>query len=102
MELDHHAECYKRLIADGWIVAATSYRREGVIIKDAMDDIVNLRACILRRYPHRSPRLVLLEGQSMGGGICTRLAERRGDLFHGVLAVGAALLTRKDQQSEGG
>lgn len=43
--------------------------------------------------------MVLLEGQSMGGGICTRLAEREPALFDGVLAIGAALMTRKDQQS---
>lgn len=99
VELDRQGECYNRLVGEGWIVAATSYRREGVIIRDAMEDIKNLRLFISQRYGSRRTSMVILEGQSMGGGIATRLAEREPGLFDGVLGVGAALLTRKDRQS---
>jgi pimeloyl-ACP methyl ester carboxylesterase len=102
VELEPNAECYRRLLAEGWIVAASSYRREGVIIKDAMDDLKNLRQVIVERYCNTcipAPRCVILEGQSMGGGICTRLAEREPQLFNAVLCVGAALMTRTDQQT---
>jgi hypothetical protein len=36
VELDMKQGVYARLVAEGWIVAATSYRREGVILHDAM------------------------------------------------------------------
>lgn len=98
VELDTDGSCYQRLLEDGWIIAATSYRRTGVILKDAMDDVINLRCWVARRYGQ--PHLVLLEGQSMGGAICTLLSEREPLLFDGVLGVGAALMTRKDRQSE--
>jgi hypothetical protein len=69
-----------------------------VIIRDAMRDVCNVHAFVTRRYA-AAPTMCILEGQSMGGAIVTRLAERRCDLFAGVLAVGAALMTRADRQS---
>jgi hypothetical protein len=98
-ELDVEGECYQRLLCSGWMIASTSYRRNGVIIHDAMEDIKNLRNFIVSRY-QRIPNLCILEGQSMGGGICTRLAEREPGLFHGLLAIGAALMTREDKQTQ--
>jgi hypothetical protein len=40
----------KSLLDSGWIVAATSYRRNGLIIKDAIYDIDSLRQYIVNRF----------------------------------------------------
>ena len=57
----------------GWIVAMSSYRREGLIVADAIKDVNNLRnlICNQRGYPY----WVILEGRSMGGAISTYIAE---------------------------
>lgn len=59
----------------GWIVAMTSYRREGLIVSDAIKDVNNLRnfICNERGYPY----WVVLEGRSMGGA-CLCLSVMRG------------------------
>lgn len=98
VELKSDDLCYAKLLSHGWIVAATSYRREGVILCDAITDILNLREFIADRYG--KPRHVVLEGQSMGGMIVTLIAENYPQYFSGILAVGAALQTRKDKMSE--
>uniref|UniRef100_A0A6S8BXN8 Serine aminopeptidase S33 domain-containing protein n=1 Tax=Aplanochytrium stocchinoi TaxID=215587 RepID=A0A6S8BXN8_9STRA len=87
--------CYHRLVSEGWLVAATSYRRDGVIILDAMRDIINLRDFIVKRYG-QEPTKVIVEGQSMGGAIATLLAENSPEKIDGVVAVGAALNWRRD------
>lgn len=96
-ELDLKGTCYQELLKEGWMIAGTSYRRTGVVIKDSQEDVLELREFICRRYS--LPRLVLLEGQSMGGAIATLMAERYPELVHGVLAVGAALNWRRDKMS---
>jgi pimeloyl-ACP methyl ester carboxylesterase len=91
---DHLA--YKTLLAEGWMIAKTSYRRNGMIIADAIADLENLRAHIAKQ--HAPPELVLLEGDSMGGLIVTLIAERVPDdprLYHGAVAVGASLQSRE-------
>jgi len=74
VDLDPLHPFYRGVLEQGWLVAATSYRRDGVIIRDAMDDVDNLRAEVARRFGE--PDCVILEGRSMGGAICTLLAER--------------------------
>lgn len=92
---DHAA--YKKLTDEGWIVAATSYRRNGVILADAMKDLDNLRAEIVRRVGQ--PERVIVEGDSMGGAIAVLLAEREPELpeprYQGVIAVDPALALRE-------
>lgn len=82
-----NAELLKR----GWALATTSYRRNGVIVDDAIEDVLNLRLEAVRLLG--APKLVVVEGSSMGGGIATLLAESRhaGNGFDGVVAIGAAL-----------
>jgi hypothetical protein len=87
---------YKALLAEGWIVAKTSYRRNGIIIDDAIADLDALRSFIAEKYGQ--PDRVLLEGESMGGLIVTLMAERNRDstptgkaLYTGAVAIGAAL-----------
>ena len=73
----------------------TSYRREGVVVGDAMEDVVNLRQHIESAYGHIE--LALLEGRSMGGGIATLLCEQRPDLFQGAYCCGAAMQMEHDK-----
>ncbi len=80
---------YQELAQRGWVIAATSYRRNGLIVADGLADVLALRAEIARRFGE--PRRVVLHGESMGGAIATLLLEREPKKFAGALAVGAAL-----------
>lgn len=86
---------YKTLVDEGWIVAKTSFRRNGIIVADAVLDLENLRAEIVRRFG--KPTRVLIEGESMGGFIAMLIAERLPEetpLFNGVVAIDPALAMR--------
>ena len=74
-------------------MAKTSYRRNGMIIRDAIADLENLRAHIAATCGE--PRRVVLEGDSMGGAIVTLIAEQFAGHFQGAVAVGAALQSRE-------
>ena len=80
---------YRALIDEGWIVAKTSYRRNGMIVADAIADIHSLRQQIEKQ--HGKPDRVLVLGESMGGLIVTLIAERDSTYYAGALAFGAAL-----------
>lgn len=97
---DHLA--YKTLLDEGWIVAKTSYRRNGLIVADAIADLDALREHIEQTYGR--PDRVLLEGESMGGLIVTLMAEREPlepAHYHGAVAIGAALHVREPNSSSG-
>jgi pimeloyl-ACP methyl ester carboxylesterase len=83
----------KTLVAEGWIVAKTSYRRNGLVIADGLADLDALRAHIAQE--HGAPTRVLLEGESMGGLIVTLAAEREPALYAGAIAIGAALAIKE-------
>lgn len=97
--LDPGRPLYAELLGRGWMIATSSYRRNGVIIQDAVEDLGLLRAHIAERYGE--PRRVLVMGDSMGGVIATLMAEKFQDRYDGVLAVGAAL-NRVDTGEPGG
>ena len=83
---------YQTLLEEGWIVAKTSYRRNGTIIADAIADLDALRDHIEKKFG--TPDRVLLEGESMGGIIVTLMAERTPEeprRYAGAVAIGAAL-----------
>lgn len=97
---------YKMLLDEGWIVAKTSYRRNGLIVADALADLDALRAHIARA--DGEPERVLVEGESMGGFIATLIAERTPDYndrglpaYTGVVAIGAALSVREPNSTLG-
>lgn len=96
VELDLDQTAHGELLANGWIIAATAYRRNGMIIADAMTDLTLLCEHIEETYGPLA--MVLLEGQSMGGAIVTHLAERRPEHFHGAVAIGAALQVEDPEQ----
>lgn len=79
----------RALLAEGWVVALTGYRRNGVVVRDAITDLDNLRAHVART--HGRPQRTYLMGDSMGGLIVTRIAEMQPEHYDGAVAVGAAL-----------
>lgn len=93
---------YRTLLEAGWIVAKTSYRRNGMIIVDAIADLDALRSHIEKKYG--PPERVLIEGESMGGLIATLIAERElkdPPLYAGAIAIGAALDARENGATTG-
>lgn len=78
------------LLKEGWMVAATSYRRNGIFVTDGAADLNDLIDFISRE--HGRPERTYLTGASMGGKIAVKLAEGTPGRFDAVLAVGAALL----------
>lgn len=92
-------QAYASLLNNGWIVAKTSYRRNGIIIADAISDLDNLTAKITELYG--APKKVIVKGDSMGGTIATLLSERGGSPYHGLIAIGAALDLREERGSTG-
>jgi pimeloyl-ACP methyl ester carboxylesterase len=94
---------YRTLLEEGWMVAKTSYRRNGLIVADAIADLDALRTHIADTFG--APTRVLLEGESMGGLIVTLMAERHTvepRVYHGAVAIGAALQVREPNSSTSG
>ncbi len=91
---------YQTLLDEGWLVAKTSYRRNGLIVADAIADLEALRAHIAATFGPLER--VLLEGESMGGLIVTLMAERTTAsprLYHAAIAIGAALAAREPESA---
>ena len=91
-KLDPDDPAYARLLAEGWIVAASGYRRNGTIVRDAIADLNALRDHIVAT--DGAPSLVLLLGESMGGLIVTLMAENEPGRYQGAIAIGAAMQSR--------
>ncbi|HEY5079006.1 MAG TPA: SAM hydroxide adenosyltransferase [Opitutaceae bacterium] len=89
----------RALLNEGWMIATTSYRRNGLIIADAIEDLDALRAFIAVTYgdPHR----VILEGESMGGEIVTMMAERDAGPYQGAVAFDATLYAKEPNTGTG-
>jgi pimeloyl-ACP methyl ester carboxylesterase len=87
----------RTLVDEGWIVAKTSYRRNGLVIADGLADLDALLGHITQT--HGTPTRVLLEGESMGGLIVTLAAERAPALYAGAIAIGAALSIKEPGSS---
>jgi hypothetical protein len=90
---------YQTMLARGWLIAATSYRRNGFILHDAVEDIELLRQEIEKRY--KKEGLTLISGNSMGGGIVTIIAESGDENYDGALALGAYLDQNKSTYKPG-
>jgi len=92
-ELDVFGDEFRHLLANGWMVAATSYRSHGLVLSDALVDALNLRLHLSALFGE--PAMVVVEGRSMGGTAAILLAERHPDMFTAVVTVGAALLNAR-------
>jgi pimeloyl-ACP methyl ester carboxylesterase len=80
---------YRELLDNGWMVAKSSFRRNGIIVTDAISDLNALRDYIEKTYG--VPKTTILEGESMGGLIVTLMCERDPAHYSGAVAIGAAL-----------
>ncbi len=74
----------KSLLEDGWMIAATSYRRNGMIVRDAIEDLKFLTAHIDDKYGIPEERF--LYGRSMGAKIGVIIAEQVDSGYKGVFA----------------
>ncbi len=85
-DLDLDDGVVRSLLKQGWIVAATSYRRNGDIFHDAVADVADLLDHLHERHGVTG---VLVEGWSLGAGVATALAESGHPHLDGVLGIGA-------------
>ncbi|HVD33616.1 MAG TPA: hypothetical protein VNC19_08580, partial [Gemmatimonadales bacterium] len=69
----------------GYAFATTSYRSNGLVAPDAVDDLVELDATVRRLYRPDPGHSVIL-GFSEGGLVATLAVERHADLFDGAVA----------------
>jgi pimeloyl-ACP methyl ester carboxylesterase len=93
---------YKTLFNEGWMIAKTSFRRNGVVVADGLADIDALRNYIVDKYGQ--PQRVLVAGDSLGGLVGVLLAERDPQeprLYHGVLATSPALNLKDPRATTG-
>ena len=81
------------------MVATTSYRRNGIIVEDAISDLDALRAHIADTYGE--PERVILEGDSLGGLIVTIMAERDKGPYDGAVVFDAALYSKESDMKVG-
>jgi pimeloyl-ACP methyl ester carboxylesterase len=88
-DLNPARESIGTLLGEGWIVAATSYRRNGIVFGEAIEDLDALRAFVARI--HGVPTRVIVEGDSLGGLIATLIAEREPALYDGAVAIDPTL-----------
>lgn len=89
----------KAALDAGWMVASTSYRRNGLVVADAIADLDALRAYIAQTYG--PPERVILEGESMGGLIVTIMAERDPGLYDGAVVFDATLYVKEASMQVG-
>ena len=69
----------------GYAYATTSYRANGLVAADAVDDLVELVDTVERRYRPDPVRTAII-GFSEGGLVATLAVERHPDRFDGALA----------------
>ncbi len=87
------------LLDEGWMVATTSYRRNGLIVGDAIADLDALRAYIANAYG--DPDRVILEGESIGGLVVTIMAERDPGPYQGAVVFDATLYAKEPDMRVG-
>ena len=88
-DFDYEKKYYKTLLNEGWMIASTSYRRNGIIIYEAIEDIGYLREYVIKTYG--KPIRIFIDGHSMGGAIGTLIAENYHDQYDGLLLIDPAL-----------
>ena len=81
---------YVKLLDNSWMIACTSYRKNGRFYKEAVEDILDLYRHIEKK--HGKPEQTFIEGFSMGAVIGTLIAENHAENFSGVLAVALPLV----------
>jgi pimeloyl-ACP methyl ester carboxylesterase len=98
-DLDPGRAFNRALLDEGWIVATTSYRRNGLIIGDAIADLDALRAHIAEAYG--DPDRVILDGESIGGLVAAIMAERDPGPYQGAMVFDATLYAKEPDMRVG-
>ena len=98
VDINLEFEPYQSLVDEGWMVAASGYRRSGLIVKDAMTDVRNLYQHIEATFGR--PQRTLLMGGSMGGASTIRLVEADPTSFAGAIVLGTSLEVRDNGLAE--
>jgi hypothetical protein len=73
-------ELHPTLIERGWIFAATSYRREGYILQDAIEDVINLRNYIVENHCP-TPKKIIAYGKFMRSARSSHLNSSNIDAY---------------------
>jgi pimeloyl-ACP methyl ester carboxylesterase len=69
----------------GYGFATTSYRANGLVVPEAVDDVIELQSTVVRLY-RPDPTRTLIVGASEGGLVAALAAERHPDVIDGALA----------------
>jgi pimeloyl-ACP methyl ester carboxylesterase len=69
----------------GYAFATTSYQANGLVVPQAVDDVIELQATVVRLY-RPDPTRTLIVGASEGGLVAALAAERHADVIKGALA----------------
>lgn len=80
---------YGVLLDGGWMVARTSYRRSGIVVRDGILDLENL-LLVIEEHEGVVKRKVVV-GSSMGGLMVTLMMEDENTSFDAAVAMGAAI-----------
>ncbi len=94
-DFDPEGDLARPLLEKGWCVASTSYRRNGWIVEDAIEDVRSLYQKVEK--DHGEVKRCVVIGNSMGGLIAALIAEGAVERVHGVVAIGAYLGKEKSQ-----
>jgi hypothetical protein len=87
--LDPNSPDNRELLEAGWTLATTGYRRRGIIVGDAIEDLRNLRDHIANEVD--APKLSIVCGYGLGGLLATIIVERHAAEFHAGLAISPQL-----------
>ncbi len=84
---------YAKSLANGWMIACTSYRSNGLVYNEGIEDILNLHQYIEKKYG--KSKQTFIQGISMGAVIGTLIAENHAEDFSGILAMAFPLRDEK-------
>lgn len=87
-------EPHKTLLAKGWAVASSSFRRNGIIIGDAMTDMKELLDWVVSETGELDK--TILVGGSMGGAITARLLEAHPGVFAGAMIMSNGIYSQEE------
>ena len=80
---------FKTLVDNGWLVASTSYRINGIAYKEGLEDVGILKDFIIETYG--KPDHIFIQGESMGGSISITLCEKYPEGYTGALCIDPAI-----------
>lgn len=88
-DFEHNNIFFKTLLNKGWLIASTSYRKNGLAYVEGLEDIGILKDFILKKYGN--PDKIFIQGESMGGSIAINLSERHPRDYAGALCIDPAI-----------